>query len=354
MAPPSQVRGFREGRGWGRIPPVLLHGGEEAVSKNHSANKIEKPMDTYYKYTKFRSIEELLSATVRLSPPQILNDPFESRLNLEVENSLLNKLSLTDVDIEVEDDDSIDEHFKKNIIYKRIYDSLNDYAVFSLSETPRNLLMWAHYADEHKGVCIGYKKDLFETIKNKTTTDLGIESYSPVKVNYDNIRPQPESKESSREERKKVIFDQLITKSDDWMYEKEHRCIIPMNWADKVIIPNAEETTVGFPLPHLLTTFIHNKKIERDGNTYKGTRGTSGMSLLVHLVGNDKNAIFLKKIDPKSIVSIYFGCRFDLTIKDEILNALSNPSHPLHHVKTCQYVPSGHRFEVIPETKKIS
>lgn len=307
-------------------------------------------MDIYYKYAKFRSIKELLSATVRLSPPQILNDPFESMLNQEVEDSLLNKLSLADVDIDIENDITVDEHLIKNVIYKRIYDSLNDYAVFSLSETPRNLLMWAHYADEHKGICIGYKKDLFDTIPNKTTTDLGIESYSPIKVNYDNIRPQPEPRQSSREERKKVIIDQLITKSDDWMYEKEHRCIIPMNWADKVIIPDVENTIAGFPLSHILTTLINNKRIERDGNIYKGTMGSNGMSILVNLVGNDRNTVFLKNINPKSIVSIYFGCRFDPKIKNEILNTLSNPSHPLHHIKTCQYVPSGHRFEVIPET----
>ncbi|WP_323952821.1 DUF2971 domain-containing protein [Aeromonas caviae] len=309
-------------------------------------------MEIYYKYAKFRSIEELLSATVKLSPPQTLNDPFESILNQEVEDNLLKTLSLADVDIEVDNDNDIDEGLRKNVILKRVYDGLNDYAVFSLSETPRNLLMWAHYADEHKGVCIGYKKDIFESIDNKPETDLGIESYTPIKVNYDNLRPQVLSNQPSREERKKITFNQLITKSDDWMYEKEHRCIIPMNWADKVKIKDTGKTIAGFSLPYLLTNLISSKKIEQKGDIYTGGIGTRGMSILVHLLGNDRNAIFLKHINPKSIVSIYFGCRFDQGIKKEILSTLSDPSHPLHHVKTCQYVLSSNRFEIVPQTNK--
>ena len=311
---------------------------------------IENTMDIYYKYAKFRSVEELLSATVKLSSPSTLNDPFECILNREVENNLIKNLSLTDVDIDIEEEIYIDEELKENVILKRVYDGIHDYAIFSMSETPRNLLMWAHYADEHNGVCIGYKKDLFESIDNKVETDLGIESYAPIKVNYDNLRPQVLSDQPSKEERKKSTFNQLITKSDDWMYEKEHRCIIPMIWADKIKIPDIENTKVKFSLPNILTMLIANKDIERNGNVYSGT--IKGMAVLTRLLRNDRNAIFLKDIAPTSIASIYFGCRFDREVKKDIINTLSDPSHPLHHVKTLQYVVSRDRCEVIPTPNK--
>ncbi|WP_204370111.1 DUF2971 domain-containing protein, partial [Aeromonas hydrophila] len=308
-----------------------------------------KTMEIYYKYTKFRSIEELSSATVKLSPPQTLNDPFESLLNKEVEDSLVNNLSLSDVDIDVTDEHSINAVLKKNVVLKRIYDGLSDYAVFSLSETPRNLLMWAHYADEHKGICIGYKKDLFDSIKNKVKTDLGIESYTPIKVNYDNLRPQILNGKPSKEERKALTFAQLITKSDDWMYEKEHRCIIPMCWADKVKIPDLE--IIGeMSTPVVISLLKSNKEITEDENIKNLYTGTiRGMTSLVSLLGNNRNAIFLKKINPKSIVSIHFGCRFDQNIKDIIIKEISNPAHPLHHVQIIQYALSSNRFEVIPK-----
>ncbi len=307
-------------------------------------------MDIYYKYAKFRSIEELLSATVKLSPLRTLNDPFECILNKEVEDNLLKNTSLPDVEIEIEEITSLDESLKENLILKRIYDGLNEYAIFSLSETPRNLLMWAHYADEHNGVCIGYKKNIFESIDNKVETDLGIESYTPIKVNYDNLRPQALSDQPSREKRKKSTLNQLITKSDDWMYEKEHRCIIPMIWADKIKIQEIENINANFSLTNILTTLIANKDIERNGNIYSGT--IKGMSVLTRILGNSRNAIFLKDIDPESIVSIYFGCRFNRKVKQDIINTLSDPSHPLHHVKTLQYVLSSDRFEVIPARNK--
>ncbi|MGF6383844.1 hypothetical protein OKW31_006845 [Paraburkholderia atlantica] len=40
---------------------------------------------------------------------------------------------------------------------QRAYDkNANEYGIYSMAETPRSLLMWAHYAESHTGVCLGF------------------------------------------------------------------------------------------------------------------------------------------------------------------------------------------------------
>ncbi|HDX8616828.1 TPA: DUF2971 domain-containing protein [Aeromonas dhakensis] len=309
-------------------------------------------MEIFYKYSKFRSIKELMSCTVRLSPPHTLNDPFESFLNKDVSDELINYLnSIHSVGNQASEDAMIQKAC--NMI--RVSGGLLDYAVFSLSETPRNLLMWAHYADEHKGICIGYKRGLFESLPNKPETRFGIESYTPIKVNYDNLRPQPieEGSEDIDAIIKKQNITQLTTKSDDWIYEKEHRCIIPMCWSDAVKIPeqyNIQDNTV----PSTVLSLLKKEKRIIEDNNEKNlyTCEHHEMRGLSIIFGDKRNVIFLKKIDPKDIVSINFGCRFDIKTRDIIASQISNPSHPLHHVKLIQFSISENRFELIP--KKIT
>jgi hypothetical protein len=326
-----------------RIPPVLLYGGAESKQK---PPKRGVNMDIFYKYSKFRSIKELISCNVRLSPPITLNDPFESMLNKDVSDRL--KIELDSI-YNVNEDSSIFEEYN---IMSRIFGGLSDYAIFSLSETPRNILMWAHYADEHKGICIGYKKEIFNSLPNKPNTRLGIESYTPVKVNYDNLRPQPteKSEEDINEIIKKQSILQLTTKSDDWLYEKEHRCIIPMCWADAVKIPEKAVKNMDENLYTLLSYFKRDQrilKVQDEEDMY--VCNTLEMAGLSEPFGDKKYAIFLKKINPQSIDSISFGCRFPLELRNVILSQFSNPAHPLHHVKLIQLVISENRFELIPK-----
>ncbi|MNH09072.1 hypothetical protein D3C79_685150 [compost metagenome] len=93
--------------------------------------------------------------------------------------------------------------------------------------------MWAHYADEHRGICIGFDQNVLSQL------DLGsvlLERYhtlSPVKINYDNLRV--DTRELLKDQDflyENAILKILTTKSDEWIYEKEHRCIVPIEWSD--------------------------------------------------------------------------------------------------------------------------
>ncbi|MFQ1977485.1 DUF2971 domain-containing protein [Aeromonas veronii] len=295
-------------------------------------------MKVYYKYSRFFGIESLKNITIRLSSPNTLNDPFEGMMNEHVKKRLIKIAKPEDLGMQ-----GYERHFGKEIIntfiVNKIHSLISKYGVVSLSETPINLLMWAHYADEHKGICIGFKPDLFDSLDNKRRSIYKIESYLPQKVNYDSIRPQniDDEAESSKEIQEQAR-KQLLTKSNDWMYEKEHRCIIPLNWADqyKSLSTNAEDHDVE-------NDFVNDGILTRVGeNTYEG----KGISILSDIYNDEKTSVFLKKINPSSIVSIHLGCKFDTKDKARIVEMLNDDNNQLKHIKLYACSPSKDRFEL--------
>lgn len=86
-----------------------------------------------------------------------------------------------------------------------------------LSELDDSLLMWAHYANNHKGFCVEY--ELLEINKQLQFTPIPI-IYSNEKVFVGSLFPQSLEKSIT-----KMIVDGLSTKSTEWSYEKEWRII---------------------------------------------------------------------------------------------------------------------------------
>lgn len=78
---------------------------------------------------------------------------------------------------------------------------------YCLTEENENLLMWAHYADSHKGVCLQFRAD----------RSLGRVAR---KVVYSTDRPKAEQLSPKKFDQ---LFASAITKSSDWKYEKEWR-----------------------------------------------------------------------------------------------------------------------------------
>jgi hypothetical protein len=69
--------------------------------------------------------------------------------------------------------------------------------------------MWAHYANAHQGVCVGFDSsaDIFGSAQQV--------KYSAERVPVDHLNDSPETK----------LDKSLLTKSIDWSYEEEWRCI---------------------------------------------------------------------------------------------------------------------------------
>jgi hypothetical protein len=82
--------------------------------------------------------------------------------------------------------------------------------IFCVANTPKNLLMWAHYADSHKGFALEIDISLLDDI------------FFPFKVEYEKKIPSMEYLKNNSDFLKKWV----LTKSIHWKYEKERRMVI--------------------------------------------------------------------------------------------------------------------------------
>ncbi len=125
-------------------------------------------------------------------------------------------------------------------IGRGFYQGLDQNAVvLSLTEKKNNLLMWAHYAQQHKGMVIGFNSD-HEFFNKKLNPSDDFRHLR--KVSYEQERPTVRFGEDDDFSRI------LLTKSIEWAYEDEWRMILPMQMAEEVFIHQGEKVHL-FPFP---------------------------------------------------------------------------------------------------------
>lgn len=91
----------------------------------------------------------------------------------------------------------------------------NTMGVYCFSEKKNNILMWSHYADYHKGICLEFDHSDPKLFSAERV------SYSPDYPQYNLFSTEVEEKNAK-----------YFTKSEDWTYEAEYRIVIP-NFAEK-------------------------------------------------------------------------------------------------------------------------
>ncbi len=135
-------------------------------------------LQTLFKYQSFsiNSLSSLSENYLYFANPEQLNDPFDVA------------------------SESLEKQFKNLKLNK------SDFKLCSLSQINNNKLMWAHYTNEHTGICVGYKFLYLPNYVGK----------SEVKYKNTNLN-------------EKEIFNNIleywIVKSEDWEYEKEVRLL---------------------------------------------------------------------------------------------------------------------------------
>ena len=108
-----------------------------------------------------------------------------------------------------------------------IQNNYNRYGVLCMSDDPANLLMWAHYAEHHRGAVFAFKPSL--------ERDSALLRARPVTYSADRPLLYRSADDLLRRgllmtaiESAREITDQLVyTKGLDWSYEKERRLYIP-------------------------------------------------------------------------------------------------------------------------------
>ncbi|MBF8449762.1 DUF2971 domain-containing protein [Aeromonas dhakensis] len=307
-------------------------------------------MAVLYKYMSY--IDDYLSdPTIKLSPPSLLNDPFESQDVVDMKRFIYESYLASDNRAVYVDGKKVSESRAKRIIENAPMNVVNTSGVISLSESNRSLLMWAHYANQHKGIVIGLEDDfLYDELKNTPCSSRLIFEPKPIKISYDTIRfdlTDFESFPESRHDIAKILAMKLLTtKSDDWLYEKEHRCIVPIGIADKIIYTGkiADRTWK-------VKNYISNKQIRINGITKKVTVSDDieYKSPVYKWLSRDDNFLFLKRISPKKIKSIYFGVRAHDDDIANMMKTISRNKRMLGHIKVYKYELCDRQFSIIKE-----
>lgn len=103
-----------------------------------------------------------------------------------------------------------------NEIKRELDSELGDGGVLSLSATWESGLMWSHYADEHRGICIEYDT------RDQTHDRLKKVNYSAPRAIKTSDLWRWKAKDDA-EAKRQVIETYFYTKSREWRYEREWR-----------------------------------------------------------------------------------------------------------------------------------
>lgn len=171
--------------------------------------------DKIFKYGEVKNLERTLkNRTLGFSNLAKLNDPFEASYNyVHHFSSAERSTNYSENSIK-----GSEAEFVKSV--KSIVDTeLSKYVVTCFTRTPNEPLMWAHYAENHTGVC--YCFDNTKLFQNK--------DYKNNDIQYSNRRAKLYFFENSttNAQLKSQLGDLICAKSDAWSYEKELRYYIP-------------------------------------------------------------------------------------------------------------------------------
>jgi hypothetical protein len=92
--------------------------------------------------------------------------------------------------------------------------------------------MWSHYADYHRGICLGFEasgeNDYYSMLLYKSNTDKSPYSGQFKKVTYDTSNDLCVVKRfDNPHENNRIVDERIFTKIHEWHYEREYRMILP-------------------------------------------------------------------------------------------------------------------------------
>lgn len=199
-------------------------------------------MEFLYRYQPFQKFyESICHEALTFSDPASLNDPFDCRTLVssdstkeERERFLKNLKENPSSESEHKREEFIESvdkdlnsgfHHKKLEFHSHYIDRLEEIlknhakktlGILCLSEYRDHILMWSHYAEYHKGICIEFRKDALES---------NFKYCKP--INYRKELPSlGEYLDSSQEGQVKLF---LMRKFKHWEYEQEWRVIRRFN-----------------------------------------------------------------------------------------------------------------------------
>jgi hypothetical protein len=239
----------------------------DASNSNEDVDLIKlENIPLLYKYCSFDmcrySLQNLEKNQIRLNNPNNFNDPFDSMFSVDVLKMIGN--SMNDILDKAEINNIIPVGYKEKFIdnaeflegleklrtvqYMEINNSKRDsLRVTCFSEVNDSILMWSHYAANHKGFCIEY--DFTNTNKTYYTGPL-----NPV-IYTDKLFDLTEYFKSSS--LGKLFEFCSIVKSKEWQYEKEWRWLLNFS-------KGHEEHILKAPIPNSIYLGVNTTDENKD------------------------------------------------------------------------------------------
>jgi hypothetical protein len=182
---------------------------------------MEKRESSLFKYRpiNLNTLESIRDNYLYFNKPSMFNDPFDCMLNICLDES---KNEYNNASLEKRDK------------------FLANYRILSLSSNNKEILLWSHYADEHKGICLEYRT--VELYDNHGSVPMHGIYFDPTQVQYQHQASTPDNlifadKVDYKDELPKkynILTDDPIelkrfiyTKYSRWIYEDEWRIILP-------------------------------------------------------------------------------------------------------------------------------
>lgn len=184
-----------------------------------------------YKYSRLNEyfFQHLIKNEFWFSRPHEFNDPYDCNIGFSPKPAGKEKqfeqeyYDLANINRKDTDGFSIEETTKfmksrvktrlinENKVIEDVKNKVGRTGICCFSATKNNLLMWAHYSDAHKGVCVGYSSDkLVETYEQIYWVKYG-KKFPIIEFEFNHYASIPN--------------EIMIHKSSDWKYEKEIRII---------------------------------------------------------------------------------------------------------------------------------
>ncbi|WP_165724953.1 DUF2971 domain-containing protein [Pseudoalteromonas sp. SA25] len=168
-----------------------------------------------YRDISVNSLLEITTSSFYASKPSAFNDPFDcdfywdGQLNEDLKNHLVSinntqgQLKFDKVEMS-----SLEEGIKNDV---------QNLGIVCFTTDPLNPLMWAHYSNSHRGICIEYKvegvleSETFRKVKYNRADKVIVNSFELIKNGYD----------------MGSFFDDIVySKLKEWKYEEEWRLML--------------------------------------------------------------------------------------------------------------------------------
>lgn len=232
-------------------------------------------------FYKYRPADEFAIALlenqeIKFSYAEEYNDPFDSKLIINADSTTDNVLKcLEETPIPEKNKKHLRELIRSGDItvdeYLQVAYKTAECTIMSscFSGNSDSLLLWSHYADSHKGICIG--------IRDCSSTDISAMKFdvedcctSPDDSHYSGLFPVYEVNYSDDGIVEWNVFDDDIkiyinahrNKAKCWKYEDEYRIILPQKSFKSQIIPFDPRFLVEVYFGCCIDSYFRSKAIE--------------------------------------------------------------------------------------------